>query len=168
MTFVCSCHENLRSFQALFSQLNYGDGKAVKDPASRLEVHTTMSKVTELESVVVEESAATEQQHEESAAASLFNNNDNDNDNDNDDSDTKNNNNNRWINNGYGVQVDQQSGKFSPAETALVRKAIEEYCAVKQIDTARLCSECEHKVRIVITMTVLSSRMRVTQFTLRR
>jgi predicted site-specific integrase-resolvase len=54
---------------------------------------------------------------------------------------------NKWSKNGFGAPVEKQSGKFSKEESEMVRKAIEEFCAAKQISTARLCSECDHKVR---------------------
>jgi len=52
---------------------------------------------------------------------------------------------NKWSRNGFGAAVSKQSGKFSRAESELVRKAVEEYCSARQIPTARLCSECDHK-----------------------
>ena len=52
---------------------------------------------------------------------------------------------NKWSKNGYGNPVQKQSGKFSREESELVRKAVKDYCAAKQISTARLCSECDHK-----------------------
>lgn len=55
-------------------------------------------------------------------------------------------NNNKWSKNGFGAPVNKQSGKFTKQESELVRKSVEEYCAAKQISTARLCSECDHKV----------------------
>jgi hypothetical protein len=54
---------------------------------------------------------------------------------------------NKWSKNGYGEGVSKQGGKFSKDESEIVRKAVEEYCAVKQISPARLCAECDHKVR---------------------
>jgi len=56
---------------------------------------------------------------------------------------------NKWFKNGYGHNVNKQTGKFSKEESELVRKAVEEYCSAKQISTARLCSECDHKVRCI-------------------
>lgn len=56
-----------------------------------------------------------------------------------------NNTNNKWNKNGFGAVVQKQSGKFSRAESELVRRAVEEYCHAKQIPTSRLCSECDHK-----------------------
>jgi hypothetical protein len=56
--------------------------------------------------------------------------------------------NSKWSKNGYGQQVRKQSGKFSAEETELVRKAVTEFCAAKQISTARLCSECDHKAEL--------------------
>jgi hypothetical protein len=55
--------------------------------------------------------------------------------------------NSKWSRNGFGAAVTKQVGKFSKEESEGVRKAVEEYCAAKQISTARLCSECDHKVR---------------------
>lgn len=57
--------------------------------------------------------------------------------------------NSKWSRNGFGATVAKQVGKFSREESELVRKAVEEYCLAKQISTARLCSECDHKVRQV-------------------
>jgi hypothetical protein len=54
--------------------------------------------------------------------------------------------NSKWSRNGFGATVPKQVGKFSKEESELVKKAVEEYCAAKQISTARLCSECDHKV----------------------
>lgn len=56
--------------------------------------------------------------------------------------------NNKWNKNGFGADVKKQSGKFSRAESELVRRAVEEYCHAKQIPTARLCSECDHKAEL--------------------
>jgi Myb-like DNA-binding domain len=58
------------------------------------------------------------------------------------------NNNNKWNKNGFGAVVQKQSGKFSRAESELVRRAVEEYCHAKQIPTSRLCSECDHKAEL--------------------
>jgi hypothetical protein len=55
--------------------------------------------------------------------------------------------NSKWSRNGFGATVPKQVGKFSKDESEEVRKAVEEYCSAKQISTARLCSECDHKVR---------------------
>ena len=55
---------------------------------------------------------------------------------------------NKWNKNGFGVPVVKQSGKFSKEESDLVRKSVEEFCAAKQISTARLCSECDHKAEL--------------------
>ena len=52
----------------------------------------------------------------------------------------------KWSKNGYGEGVPRQkTGKFSKEESEIVRKAVEDYCALKQISVARLCSECDHK-----------------------
>jgi Myb-like DNA-binding domain len=56
--------------------------------------------------------------------------------------------NNKWSKNGYGAPVDKQTGKFSKEESELVKTAIEEYCAAKQISVSRLCSECDHKAEL--------------------
>lgn len=56
--------------------------------------------------------------------------------------------NNKWAKNGYGdggVRVKLQTGKFSKEESELVKTAIQQYCAAKQISVSRLCSECDHK-----------------------
>jgi hypothetical protein len=58
--------------------------------------------------------------------------------------------NSKWSRNGFGAAVPKQVGKFSKDESESVRKAVEEYCAAKQISTARLCSECDHKVRLYL------------------
>eukprot|EP00977_Amphora_coffeiformis_P018652 scaffold6634_cov158-Amphora_coffeaeformis.AAC.10 len=55
---------------------------------------------------------------------------------------------NKWSKNGYGNPVQKQTGKFSREESELVRKAVKDYCAAKQISTARLCSECDHKAEL--------------------
>lgn len=55
---------------------------------------------------------------------------------------------NKWSKNGYGNPVRKQTGKFSPEETEIVRKSVKEFCAAKQISTARLCSECDHKAEL--------------------
>lgn len=40
------------------------------------------------------------------------------------------------------------SGKFTKEESELIRKAVEDFCAMKQISVARLCSECDHKAEL--------------------
>lgn len=55
---------------------------------------------------------------------------------------------NNWSKNGFGQKAKQSSGKFSKEESEIVRKAVEDYCAVKQISVARLCSECDHKAEL--------------------
>jgi Myb-like DNA-binding domain len=55
---------------------------------------------------------------------------------------------NKWSKNGFGAPVLKQSGKFSKDESECVRKSVEDYCAAKQISTARLCSECDHKAEL--------------------
>uniref|UniRef100_A0A6T7HTI9 Myb-like domain-containing protein n=1 Tax=Attheya septentrionalis TaxID=420275 RepID=A0A6T7HTI9_9STRA len=52
--------------------------------------------------------------------------------------------NNKWSKNGFGDPT-PSGGKFSPEESEIVRRGIEEYCERKGISTARLCSECDHK-----------------------
>mmetsp|Transcript_2720 Transcript_2720/g.6373 ORF Transcript_2720/g.6373 Transcript_2720/m.6373 type:complete len:362 (+) Transcript_2720:100-1185(+) len=54
------------------------------------------------------------------------------------------NDNTKWAKNSYG----QKTGKFSKEESETVRKAVEEFCAMKQISVARLCSECDHKAEL--------------------
>lgn len=61
---------------------------------------------------------------------------------------------NKWSKNGYGEGVTKQGGKFSKEESEIVRKAVEEYCAAKQISPARLCAECDHKVCVHVRMRV--------------
>mmetsp|Transcript_8357 Transcript_8357/g.23180 ORF Transcript_8357/g.23180 Transcript_8357/m.23180 type:complete len:375 (-) Transcript_8357:57-1181(-) len=51
----------------------------------------------------------------------------------------------KWNKNGYGAPVTQKKGKFSKQESELIRKSVIEFCAAKQVTTARLCSECDHK-----------------------
>lgn len=55
---------------------------------------------------------------------------------------------NKWSKNGFGNPVPKQSGKFSREESEQVRKAVEEFCASKDIPTSRLCSECDHKAEL--------------------
>jgi hypothetical protein len=56
---------------------------------------------------------------------------------------------NKWSKNGFGQGVNsQQTGKFTKAESEIVRKAVEDFCAMKQISVARLCSECDHKAEL--------------------
>lgn len=55
---------------------------------------------------------------------------------------------NKWSKNGFGDPVVRDIGKFTREESEAVRRAVEEYCAVKQISTARLCSECDHKAEL--------------------
>ena len=55
---------------------------------------------------------------------------------------------NKWSKNGYGEPCPRSGGKFTKEETETVRRAVEEYCAMKQITTARLCSECDHKAEL--------------------
>lgn len=65
-----------------------------------------------------------------------------------DSSATTTNNNNNWNKNAFGSTVPKQKGKFSREESDLVRKAVEDYCASKQITAARLCSEFDHKAEL--------------------
>ena len=46
----------------------------------------------------------------------------------------------KWARNALGNNR-QRTGKFSREESEIVRKAVEEYCAMKQVEVARLCSE---------------------------
>jgi hypothetical protein len=55
---------------------------------------------------------------------------------------------NKWSKNGYGLAVARASGKFTPQESDLCRRAVEDYCSLKNITTARLCSECDHKAEL--------------------
>lgn len=56
---------------------------------------------------------------------------------------------NKWSKNGFGESVSRdQAGKFTREESETVRRAIEDFCAQKQISTARLCSECDHKAEL--------------------
>jgi len=55
---------------------------------------------------------------------------------------------NKWSKNGYGQPCPRSGGKFSREETDTVRRAVEEYCATKNISTSRLCSECDHKAEL--------------------
>lgn len=38
-----------------------------------------------------------------------------------------------------------RTGKYTKEETDMIIRAVKEYCAMKQITVARLCSECDHK-----------------------
>lgn len=55
---------------------------------------------------------------------------------------------NKWSKNGFGEPCPRSGGKFSRDETETVRRAVEEYCALKNISTSRLCSECDHKAEL--------------------
>lgn len=55
---------------------------------------------------------------------------------------------NKWSKNGYGEACPRSGGKFSRDESESVRRAVEEYCSIKQISTSRLCSECDHKAEL--------------------
>mmetsp|Transcript_30394 Transcript_30394/g.46383 ORF Transcript_30394/g.46383 Transcript_30394/m.46383 type:complete len:415 (+) Transcript_30394:264-1508(+) len=55
---------------------------------------------------------------------------------------------NKWSKNGFGEPCLRSGGKFSRDETETVRRAVEEYCATKNISTSRLCSECDHKAEL--------------------
>jgi hypothetical protein len=83
------------------------------------------------------------------------NNNNNSNDDDNENNENNDNNstndqtaNNKWSKNGFGEACPRSGGKFTREETELVRRSVEEYCAIKQISTSRLCSECDHKAEL--------------------
>jgi hypothetical protein len=58
--------------------------------------------------------------------------------------------NNKWSKNGFGANVpsSKQTGKFTKAESEIIRQSIEQFCAAKQISVARLCSECDHKAEL--------------------
>ena len=57
---------------------------------------------------------------------------------------------NKWAKNGFGDNVPKRTagGKFTKEESELVRNAVHEFCAAKQISVDRLCSECEHKAEL--------------------
>ena len=55
---------------------------------------------------------------------------------------------NKWAKNGFGETCLRTGGKFTREETEAVRRAVEEYCAIRQIPTSRLCSECDHKAEL--------------------
>lgn len=55
---------------------------------------------------------------------------------------------NKWSKNGFGEPCVRSGGKFTREETETVRRAVEEYCAMRQIPTSRLCSECDHKAEL--------------------
>ena len=79
----------------------------------------------------------------------IHNSNEKDHDENNDDDDNNDlNANNKWSKNGYGEPCARSGGKFSREESELVRRAVEEYCSIKQISTSRLCSECDHKAEL--------------------
>lgn len=61
-----------------------------------------------------------------------------------------NDNNSKWAKNGFGDNVSKRTsgGKFTKEESELVRQAVHEFCAAKQISVDRLCSECEHKAEL--------------------
>lgn len=54
---------------------------------------------------------------------------------------------NKWSRNGYGEPA-LATGKFSPEESATIRDAIIRYCESRNIEPARLCSECEHRAEL--------------------
>ena len=41
-----------------------------------------------------------------------------------------------------------RTGKFTKEETELVKRSVEEYCIIRNISVARLCSECDHKAEL--------------------
>eukprot|EP00531_Pseudo-nitzschia_arenysensis_P010362 CAMPEP_0116132360 /NCGR_PEP_ID=MMETSP0329-20121206/9502_1 /TAXON_ID=697910 /ORGANISM="Pseudo-nitzschia arenysensis, Strain B593" /LENGTH=437 /DNA_ID=CAMNT_0003626861 /DNA_START=130 /DNA_END=1443 /DNA_ORIENTATION=+ len=54
----------------------------------------------------------------------------------------------KWNKNGFGqdeATMTMRTGKYSAEETATIIRAVKEYCNMKQITVARLCSECDHK-----------------------
>ncbi|OEU18667.1 hypothetical protein FRACYDRAFT_150307, partial [Fragilariopsis cylindrus CCMP1102] len=55
---------------------------------------------------------------------------------------------NKWNRNGFGGDGAIRTGKYNKEETETVKRAVENYCAVKQISVARLCSECDHKAEL--------------------
>ena len=61
-----------------------------------------------------------------------------------------NDNDSKWAKNGFGDNVSKRTsgGKFTKEESELVRQAVLEFCAAKQISVDRLCSECEHKAEL--------------------
>jgi hypothetical protein len=66
---------------------------------------------------------------------------------------------NKWAKNGFGQGVVKTSGKFSKDESEIVRKAVEDFCTVKQISVARLCSECDHKAELKGAWMEISKRL---------
>jgi hypothetical protein len=54
----------------------------------------------------------------------------------------------KWSKNGFGEVCPRSGGKFTKEETEMVRRAVEEYCALKDISIVRLCSECDHKAEL--------------------
>jgi hypothetical protein len=41
-----------------------------------------------------------------------------------------------------------RTGKFTKEETEIVKHAVEEFCTVRNVSVARLCSECDHKAEL--------------------
>lgn len=55
---------------------------------------------------------------------------------------------NKWNKNGFGqddATRPMRTGTYTKEETAILHEAVKQYCAMKQISVARLCSECDHK-----------------------
>jgi len=55
---------------------------------------------------------------------------------------------NKWNKNGFGQDEatrPMRTGTYTKEETATIIEAVKQYCAMKQITVARLCSECDHK-----------------------
>ncbi|MGK3740033.1 MAG: hypothetical protein ACI8RD_002080 [Bacillariaceae sp.] len=52
--------------------------------------------------------------------------------------------------NKYNIKGDGaiRTGKYNKEETETVKRAVENYCSMKQITVARLCSECDHKAEL--------------------
>ena len=67
---------------------------------------------------------------------------------------------NKWAKNAYGdLNKRLHTGKFSKEESHLVRAAVEDFCAAKQISVARLCSECDHKAELKGAWMEISKRL---------
>jgi len=54
----------------------------------------------------------------------------------------------RWSQGYTASEIPKQTGKFTKNESEIVQKAVESFCATKQISVARLCSECDHKAEL--------------------
>ncbi|KAG7365019.1 Myb-like DNA-binding protein [Nitzschia inconspicua] len=51
---------------------------------------------------------------------------------------------NKWKKTSFGNEK-LRTGKFTKEESDIIRQAVEEYCSVRNISVARLCSECDHR-----------------------